>query len=44
MDDPKVRKPDITRATTMLNWAPKVPLDEGLGRTIDYFRTKMAAR
>jgi dTDP-glucose 4,6-dehydratase len=44
VDDPKVRKPDITRATTILNWAPKVSLDEGLGRTIDYFRAKLAAR
>jgi dTDP-glucose 4,6-dehydratase len=44
VDDPKVRKPDITRATTILNWAPRVTLDEGLGRTIDYFRAKLAAR
>jgi len=37
-DDPKVRKPDITRARTMLDWEPKVPLREGLERTIEYFR------
>jgi dTDP-glucose 4,6-dehydratase len=37
-DDPKVRKPDITRARTMLGWEPKVPLREGLIRTIEYFR------
>jgi dTDP-glucose 4,6-dehydratase len=37
-DDPKVRKPDITRARTMLGWEPKVPLREGLARTIEYFR------
>lgn len=37
-DDPKVRRPDITRATRLLNWAPRVSLDEGLSRTIDYFR------
>jgi dTDP-glucose 4,6-dehydratase len=37
-DDPKVRKPDITVARTVLGWEPKVPLDEGLGRTIPYFR------
>jgi len=37
-DDPKVRKPDITRARTMLGWEPKVPLREGLVRTIEYFR------
>jgi dTDP-glucose 4,6-dehydratase len=37
-DDPKVRRPDITRARTLLGWEPKVPLDEGLGKTIEYFR------
>lgn len=37
-DDPKVRKPDITRARAMLGWEPKVPLREGLVRTIEYFR------
>ena len=40
-DDPKVRRPDITRARTLLGWEPKVPLDEGLTRTIEYFRTKV---
>jgi dTDP-glucose 4,6-dehydratase len=40
-DDPKVRQPDITRARTLLEWEPKVPLEEGLVKTIDYFRTKM---
>ena len=44
VDDPKVRKPDITRATTILDWSPKVGLEEGLGRTIAYFREKLAAR
>ena len=34
-DDPKVRRPDITRARTLLNWEPKVELREGLKRTID---------
>ncbi len=38
-DDPKRRKPDITLAKELLGWEPKVPLDEGLARTIDYFRT-----
>jgi nucleoside-diphosphate-sugar epimerase len=38
-DDPKVRQPDITRARAMLGWEPRVELDEGLGRTIPYFRT-----
>ena len=40
-DDPKVRKPDITRARTLLNWEPKVDLREGLTKTIEYFRTKV---
>ena len=40
-DDPKVRQPDITRARTLLGWEPKVSLEHGLGRTIDYFRTKV---
>jgi dTDP-glucose 4,6-dehydratase len=40
-DDPKVRQPDITRARTLLQWEPQVPLEQGLGRTIDYFRTKI---
>ena len=38
VDDPKVRKPDITKARTILGWEPQVPLDEGLKRTIDFFR------
>ena len=41
-DDPKVRQPDITRARTLLGWEPKVPLEEGLVKTIEYFRTKIA--
>jgi nucleoside-diphosphate-sugar epimerase len=44
VDDPKVRKPDITRATTLLQWGPKVSLEEGLGKTIEYFRAKLAVR
>ena len=40
-DDPKVRQPDITRARTLLGWEPKVPLEEGLVKTIDYFRKKL---
>src|ERR1700732_1419207 len=39
-DDPKVRQPDITRARTLLKWEPKVPLEQGLVKTIEYFRTK----
>ncbi len=37
-DDPKQRQPDITRAKAALGWQPKVELEEGLGRTVDYFR------
>ena len=35
VDDPKVRRPDITRAREVLGWEPKVSLDEGLRRTIE---------
>jgi len=38
VDDPKVRRPDITLARKKLKWEPKVPLEEGLKRTIEYFR------
>ena len=41
VDDPKVRQPDITRARTLLGWEPKVSLDEGLPRTLAYFRSKL---
>ena len=41
-DDPKQRKPDITRARTLLNWEPRVELEEGLVKTIEYFRTKVS--
>jgi dTDP-glucose 4,6-dehydratase len=40
-DDPQVRQPDITRARKLLNWEPKVDLDEGLIKTIDYFRERL---
>src|SRR6266513_1620159 len=40
-DDPKQRRPDITRARTLLEWEPKVQLEEGLTKTIEYFRTKV---
>jgi dTDP-glucose 4,6-dehydratase len=42
-DDPKQRRPDITRARTLLNWEPKVALNEGLVKTIEYFRTKVGS-
>ena len=38
-DDPKVRQPNIRRAREILGWEPKVPLREGLAKTIEYFRT-----
>jgi dTDP-glucose 4,6-dehydratase len=41
VDDPKVRQPDITRARTLLGWEPKVSLDVGLPRTMEYFKTKL---
>ncbi|HNC23934.1 MAG TPA: SDR family oxidoreductase [Opitutaceae bacterium] len=40
-DDPKQRQPDITLARKVLKWEPKVPLEEGLKRTIDYFRGRV---
>jgi len=40
-DDPKVRQPDITRARQWLGWEPHVSLEEGLARTIAYFKTKL---
>ncbi|MEW6320267.1 MAG: UDP-glucuronic acid decarboxylase family protein [Acidobacteriota bacterium] len=40
-DDPKVRRPDITRARAILGWEPKVSLREGLTETIAYFREKI---
>jgi dTDP-glucose 4,6-dehydratase len=40
-DDPKVRRPDISRANQLLGWSPKISLDEGLQHTIDYFRLKL---
>jgi len=42
VDDPKVRQPDITLARTRLGWEPRVPLEEGLRRTIGYFRERRA--
>jgi len=40
-DDPRVRKPDISRARTVLGWNPKVELKEGIGKTIPYFQRKL---
>ena len=40
-DDPQVRQPDITKAKKLLNWEPRVDLDDGLKQTIDYFRARL---
>jgi dTDP-glucose 4,6-dehydratase len=40
-DDPQVRQPDITKARQILGWEPEVKLEEGLMKTIEYFRTRL---
>ena len=42
-DDPKQRRPDITKAKALLDWEPTVPLRDGLERTIHYFRSRFCA-
>ncbi len=42
-DDPQQRQPDIALAKTALNWSPQVHLEEGLTRTIDYFKNLLAS-
>jgi dTDP-glucose 4,6-dehydratase len=42
-DDPKQRRPDITRARTLLGWQPQVGLEEGLAKTVGYFKSKLTA-
>ena len=42
-DDPKQRRPDISKAKALLDWEPRVPLDDGLERTIHYFRSRFFA-
>jgi UDP-glucuronate decarboxylase len=42
-DDPMQRQPDIALARKLLNWSPTVELDDGLRRTIAYFRELLAA-
>lgn len=41
-DDPKQRKPDITLAKSLLNWEPKINLDEGLSNTVKYFKDELS--
>jgi dTDP-glucose 4,6-dehydratase len=43
VDDPRLRRPDITLASRLLGWAPRVPVEEGLRRTIAWFRQVLAA-
>ena len=40
-DDPKQRQPDITRAQSLLNWSPTVSLEEGLVKTVHWFRQQL---
>ncbi len=42
-DDPKQRRPDITKARTLLGWEPKISLDAGLRMSLDYFREAVAS-
>ncbi len=41
VDDPKVRQPDISRAKSVLGWEPKVSFEEGIGRTIEFFKSRL---
>ena len=43
VDDPKIRQPDISRARELLGWQPRVAVDEGLRKTVDYFRELLTA-
>jgi nucleoside-diphosphate-sugar epimerase len=40
-DDPKQRRPNISKARRLLGWEPRVPLEDGLRLTLDYFRTSV---
>lgn len=44
VDDPKIRQPDIGRAREHLDWEPRVELEQGLIRTIEYFRSRLGSR
>ena len=41
MDDPRSRRPDISLANKILNWSPKIDINEGINLSIDYFRKKI---
>ncbi|MEP6962308.1 MAG: UDP-glucuronic acid decarboxylase family protein [Acidobacteriota bacterium] len=43
-DDPKQRKPDISKAARVLGWAPKVNLEDGMRKTVEYFKGRLAAK
>ena len=42
IDDPQVRRPDITKAKALLEWGPKFDIEEGLTKTIEHFRNTLA--
>ena len=44
LDDPTQRKPDISLAKEKLGWEPKIKLNEGLDKTIEYFKTKIGEK
>ncbi len=44
VDDPKRRRPNITRAKELLGWEPRISLEEGLAPTVEWFRSELAAR
>ena len=44
VDDPRVRRPDISRAESLLEWQPRFSLREGLELTIEYFTAKLASQ
>jgi nucleoside-diphosphate-sugar epimerase len=43
-DDPERRRPDISKAKTLLNWEPEYSLTQGLSKTRPYFRTKLGIK
>ncbi len=43
VDDPRIRRPDITKARSELGWEPLIPLSDGLAKTVEYFRGKLCS-